>query len=186
MATAYAKGTQVWYPDSTLAWVPATVTSLTLPSDEAPTSLVELTITFDENTSSADAGDSKVLKLPLSALESAEGGGGVNGVQGSTAAPGQDALPPLRNPPLLESAEDLASLSNLNEPSGESWSPWRSDLVLTAVLHAIKTRYEMHAPYTYSGIVLVSPLSTDWGLLTGRLRSILSVHCQYVSYSALA
>jgi myosin-5 len=119
MTTAYAKGTQVWYPDSTLAWVPATVTSITLPSDEAPTSLVELTIAFDENTSNADAGDSKVLKLPLSALESAEGGGGVNGVQGSTAAPGQDALPPLRNPPLLESAEDLASLSNLNEPSGE-------------------------------------------------------------------
>jgi hypothetical protein len=26
--------------------------------------------------------------------------------------------PPLRNPPLLESSEDLASLSNLNEPSG--------------------------------------------------------------------
>jgi myosin-5 len=126
MATAYAKGTQVWYPDSTLAWVPATVTSLTLPSDEAPTSLAELTITFDENTSSADAGDSKVLKLPLSALESAEGGGGVNGVQGSTAAPGQDALPPLRNPPLLESAEDLASLSNLNEPSGESCI-WRGE-----------------------------------------------------------
>jgi len=122
MASAYAKGTQVWYPDSTLAWVPATVSSLSLPSDEAPTSQVELTITFDENTSSADAGDSKVLKLPLSALESAEGGGGVNGVQGSTAAPGQDALPPLRNPPLLESAEDLASLSNLNEPSGEFWS----------------------------------------------------------------
>lgn len=24
------------------------------------------------------------------------------------------------------------------------------------VLHAIKTRYEMHEPYTYSGIVLVS------------------------------
>jgi len=31
-------------------------------------------------------------------------------------------------------------------------------VVLIAVLHAIKTRYEMHAPYTYSGIVLVSPL----------------------------
>jgi myosin-5 len=119
MAAVYAKGTQVWYPDSTLAWVPATVTSLTLPSDGASSSEVELTITFDENTTNADAGDSKTLKLPLSALESAEGGGGVNGVQGSSPSPGQDALPPLRNPPLLASAEDLASLSNLNEPSGK-------------------------------------------------------------------
>ena len=49
------------------------------------------------------------------------------------------ALPPLRNPPLLEAQEDLANLSNLNEPS---------------VLHAIRTRYDMHLPYTYSGCVL--------------------------------
>jgi myosin-5 len=27
-------------------------------------------------------------------------------------------LPPLRNPPLLETADDLATLSHLNEPSG--------------------------------------------------------------------
>jgi len=129
MASAYAKGTQVWYPDPTLAWVPATVTSLIPPTDESSTSQVELTITFDENTSNADAGDTKTLKFPLSALMSAEGGGGVNGVQGSSPPAGQDALPPLRNPPLLESAEDLASLSNLNEPSGESstWI-WRSGI----------------------------------------------------------
>jgi hypothetical protein len=31
---------------------------------------------------------------------------------------GQDDLPPLRNPPLLETADDLATLSHLNEPSG--------------------------------------------------------------------
>lgn len=29
-----------------------------------------------------------------------------------------DTLPPLRNPPLLETADDLATLSHLNEPSG--------------------------------------------------------------------
>lgn len=119
MAAVYAKGTQVWYPDNTLAWVPATVTSLTLPADDATSSQVELTITFDESTSTSDSGETKTLRFPLSALNSAEGGGGVNGVQGSSPPPGQDALPPLRNPPLLESAEDLASLSNLNEPSGE-------------------------------------------------------------------
>lgn len=120
MASAYGKGTQVWYPDPTIAWVPATVTSLTLPADEATSSQVELTITFDENTPNVDSGDTKTLKFPLSSLRSAEGGGGVNGVSGSSPPPGQDALPPLRNPPLLESAEDLASLSNLNEPSGKS------------------------------------------------------------------
>jgi myosin heavy subunit len=32
---------------------------------------------------------------------------------------GKDDLPPLRNPPLLETADDLATLSHLNEPSGE-------------------------------------------------------------------
>jgi myosin-5 len=30
-----------------------------------------------------------------------------------------ESLPPLKNPPLLESQEDLANLSNLNEPSGQ-------------------------------------------------------------------
>ena len=31
-----------------------------------------------------------------------------------------ELLPPLKNPPLLESQEDLANLSNLNEPSGKA------------------------------------------------------------------
>lgn len=50
-------------------------------------------------------------------------------------------LPPLRNPPILEAAEDLTSLSYLNEP---------------AVLHAIKVRYSQLNIYTYSGIVLIA------------------------------
>jgi myosin V len=33
---------------------------------------------------------------------------------------GKEGLPPLRNPPLLETADDLATLSHLNEPSGMS------------------------------------------------------------------
>ena len=40
---------------------------------------------------------------------------------------GQDDLPPLRNPPLLETADDLATLSHLNEPSG-AFPPSRSFL----------------------------------------------------------
>lgn len=50
-------------------------------------------------------------------------------------------LPPLRNPPILESTEDLTSLSYLNEP---------------AVLHAIRKRYGQLQIYTYSGIVLIA------------------------------
>lgn len=47
----------------------------------------------------------------------------------------------MRNPPILEAAEDLTSLSYLNEP---------------AVLHAIKVRYSQLNIYTYSGIVLIA------------------------------
>ncbi|QHS71412.1 myosin 4 [Saccharomyces paradoxus] len=50
-------------------------------------------------------------------------------------------LPVLRNPPILESTDDLTTLSYLNEP---------------AVLHAIKKRYMDGQIYTYSGIVLIA------------------------------
>ncbi|CAI4238101.1 AIF_collapsed_G0000500.mRNA.1.CDS.1 [Saccharomyces cerevisiae] len=50
-------------------------------------------------------------------------------------------LPVLRNPPILESTDDLTTLSYLNEP---------------AVLHAIKKRYMNGQIYTYSGIVLIA------------------------------
>ncbi|KAG9124476.1 Myosin type-2 heavy chain 1, partial [Ceratobasidium sp. 392] len=53
----------------------------------------------------------------------------------------KDGLPPLRNPPLLEAVDDLATLSHLNEPS---------------VLHTIRNRYAQHSIYTYSGIVLIA------------------------------
>ena len=110
MSSTYAKGTRVWLPDSATGWVPGTVSSLTLPSDKAPTGRVTLVVTFD-----GDDTQSKTLTFPLSALD-----GAGNSIQPTAAPPpGQDALPPLRNPPLLESSEDLASLSNLNEPSGE-------------------------------------------------------------------
>ncbi|KAJ7510423.1 P-loop containing nucleoside triphosphate hydrolase protein [Mycena galericulata] len=51
------------------------------------------------------------------------------------------SLPHLRNPELLESADDLATLSHLNEPS---------------ILHAVQTRYAQRKIYTYSGIVLLA------------------------------
>jgi myosin-5 len=161
MSSSYTKGTQVWFPDPVEGWVPATTTSITLPSDDNPASLVEMNISIDRDTSSDDSGTSKALKFPLSVLKAAEAGGINLGV--ATAVPGQDTLPPLRNPPLLESSEDLASLSNLNEPSGEFDTACfivRSSAgeLTQSVLHAIRTRYDMHYPYTYSGIVLVRVL----------------------------
>lgn len=51
------------------------------------------------------------------------------------------SLPDLRNPPILESADDLGNLSFINEPS---------------VLYTIRERYSQLSIYTYSGIVLIA------------------------------
>ncbi len=115
MTSAYAKGTRVWLPDPVSGWVAGTVSSITLPTDSSSTSEVTLLVTYDDD----DKGASKSFRFPLAVL-SAASDGAANNVQPATPPPGQDAVPPLRNPPLLESSEDLASLSNLNEPSGES------------------------------------------------------------------
>ncbi|KAJ7650712.1 P-loop containing nucleoside triphosphate hydrolase protein [Roridomyces roridus] len=64
-----------------------------------------------------------------------------------TTVSGSTNLPPLRNPELLETVDDLATLSHLNEPS---------------ILHAVQSRYLQRKIYTYSGIVLlaVNPFET--------------------------
>ncbi|KAL7424360.1 Myosin type-2 heavy chain 1 [Cryptotrichosporon argae] len=127
---SYGKGTRVWLPDAAFGWVAATVVSLTVPPAPTAASECTLVVALDEESSTDDAGATHAVTFPYAALEEA----------GSVNAPASK-VPPLRNPPLLESSEDLASLSNLNEPS---------------VLHAIATRYAAHQPYTYSGIVLVA------------------------------
>ncbi|RXK42233.1 hypothetical protein M231_00591 [Tremella mesenterica] len=174
MASIYVKGTRVWLPDSLTGWTPGTVASLTLPPDGASSSQVTLVVNYDEPGDEASA----TFKFPLSVLEAAANGG-INNVQPITPPPGQDMLPPLRNPPLLESSEDLASLSNLNEPS---------------VLHAIATRYEQRLPYTYSGIVLValnpfSPLSIYGPEIiqaySGRRKGELEPHLFAIAEEAL-
>lgn len=176
MASVYAKGTRVWMPDKEAGWVPGTVTAVTLPSSPAPESEVGITVLIDGR--SADEGGAKEFKCSSATLQSVAESNGNNLSLGS----GQDVLPPLRNPPLLESSEDLASLSNLNEPSGECNFAAPSH---PAVLHAIATRYATHQPYTYSGIVLVrGPQLTAGKLLTcSRLRSTPSVLCPYVRAS---
>lgn len=114
MASVYTKGTRVWLPDKEAGWVPGTVTSVALPAAPNPDSEVVITVLIDGKTS--EDGGSKEFKCSFATLQSVSESNGNNLSLGSS----QDVLPPLRNPPLLESSEDLASLSNLNEPSGTS------------------------------------------------------------------
>ncbi|KAJ3008377.1 hypothetical protein NUW54_g3175 [Trametes sanguinea] len=109
----YSKGTRVWFPDKELGWISAEVTSVTRNQDDT----VKL-VFVDER--------GKEIKIDTTVQDIKNG---------------KEGLPPLRNPPLLETADDLATLSHLNEPS---------------VLHTIRNRYAQHSIYTYSGIVLIA------------------------------
>ncbi|KAF9792463.1 P-loop containing nucleoside triphosphate hydrolase protein [Thelephora terrestris] len=109
----YSKGTRVWFPDKDQGWISAEVTSATRGANDT------FKLAFvDER--------GKEIIIDTTAKDIKDGKGG---------------LPPLRNPPLLETADDLATLSHLNEPS---------------VLHTIRNRYAQHSIYTYSGIVLIA------------------------------
>ncbi|KAI0340163.1 myosin 5 [Trametopsis cervina] len=109
----YSKGTKVWFPDKDVSWISGEVTSVTRSPDDA----VKL-VFVDER------GRETVVNTTVKEIKD-----------------GREDLPPLRNPPLLETADDLATLSHLNEPS---------------VLHTIRNRYAQHSIYTYSGIVLIA------------------------------
>ncbi|KAJ8078508.1 Myosin type-2 heavy chain 1 [Marasmius tenuissimus] len=109
----YSKGTRVWFEDKDQAWVSGEVTSVTKGADES----IKL-VFVDER------GKETTINTSVKEIKD-----------------GKEGLPPLRNPPLLETADDLATLSHLNEPS---------------VLHTIRNRYAQHSIYTYSGIVLIA------------------------------
>ncbi|KAF9496078.1 hypothetical protein BDN71DRAFT_1446807 [Pleurotus eryngii] len=109
----YSKGTRVWFEDKEHAWVSAEVTSVTKGADDS----MKLVFTDERG---------KEITVNTSVKDIRDG---------------KEGLPPLRNPPLLETAEDLTDLSHLNEPS---------------VLHTIRNRYAQHNIYTYSGIVLIA------------------------------
>lgn len=109
----YSKGTRVWFEDKDQAWISAEVTAVTKGADDS-------------------------IKL---AFVDERGKEFVINTTGKDIKAGNEDLPPLRNPPLLETADDLATLSHLNEPS---------------VLHTIRNRYAQHSIYTYSGIVLIA------------------------------
>lgn len=114
MVSSYDVGTRCWYPDATLGWIGVTVTK----NEQVAPDKHRLEL--------ASETDSDVVFVVEAANLDDEN---------------NDKLPPLRNPPILEAAEDLTSLSYLNEP---------------AVLHAIKLRYLQLNIYTYSGIVLIA------------------------------
>ncbi|KAL5511492.1 MYO2 [Sanghuangporus vaninii] len=109
----YSKGTRVWFPDKEQGWISAEVLQV-VKSDNDAFKLVFV----DER--------GKEISIETTGKDIKDGKGD---------------LPPLRNPPLLETADDLATLSHLNEPS---------------VLHTIRNRYAQHSIYTYSGIVLIA------------------------------
>ena len=112
MVSLYDVGTRCWYPDEKLGWISATVKSNKKNGNKH---IIEFVPEND---------DSQVFTIETDNLSEEN-----------------DKLPPLRNPPILEAAEDLTSLSYLNEP---------------AVLQAIKLRYSQLNIYTYSGIVLIA------------------------------
>lgn len=95
--SAYVPGTKAWFTDKDEGWVSAT---LVKPVQTSPKGEVTLSFTMDES------GASRVVTTTLDQIE-----------QQKTTS-GEDALPPLRNPPLLEATDDLTNLSYLNEPAG--------------------------------------------------------------------
>ncbi|CAG8501402.1 1540_t:CDS:10 [Acaulospora colombiana] len=85
----YGKGTTVWFPDEREGWISGQLASKTV--DEVKISLSFVT----------DDGKDVVITTTLEKLKQSN----------------YAELPPLRNPPALEAADDLTSLSHLNEPA---------------------------------------------------------------------
>nr|AAN75148.1 MYO2 [Cryptococcus neoformans var. grubii] len=138
MSAPYRKGALVWIPETPTSWVPGTIISVEASCDD-PSNEAILSLSHD-----ADPSVTKTIKLPLSSLQDTNAPT-LKNLPGTSVA--ITSLLPLRNPASLGNVEDLANLSNLNEPSGK---------FSHALLHAIATRYMQHLPYTYSGIVLLS------------------------------
>ncbi|KAI8145900.1 P-loop containing nucleoside triphosphate hydrolase protein [Fennellomyces sp. T-0311] len=111
----YTVGIKAWFTDDEEGWV-----SASLVSKDVNDSHVKIVFAND-----ADESREHLFESTIAELEKTKG----------------SSLPPLRNPPKMEDADDLTNLSHLNEPS---------------VLHTIKTRYGQRQIYTYSGIVLIA------------------------------
>jgi hypothetical protein len=125
MSHPYVKDTQVWVPTGPSDWAKGGVIAVDQPGATDPETYITLRIRYGAEQDEVEysyplgvlvaAGQSQFsTNSPTSATGSSTG----------TPLPGKDAdgkpvaLPPLRNPDELERSEDLADLSNLNEPSG--------------------------------------------------------------------
>ena len=117
----YDVGTRCWYPDKDQGWIGAEVIKCQPQENDALH--LELRLENENN---------DIIKLDTTATALKKNAEDANP---------DKSFPLLRNPPILESTEDLTSLSYLNEP---------------AVLHAIKQRYAQLNIYTYSGLVLIA------------------------------
>lgn len=110
MSAPYRKGALVWIPETPTSWVPGTIVSIEANCDD-PSNEATLILSLD-----ADPSITKAMKLPLSSLQSTNAPTLQNLPETSVAIA---SLLPLRNPASLGNVEDLANLSNLNEPSGK-------------------------------------------------------------------
>lgn len=165
MASVYTKGTRVWLPDKEAGWVPGTVTSVAIPGAPNPDSEVIIAVLIDGR--AADEGGFKEFKCSFATLQSASESNGNNLSLGSS----QDVLPPLRNPPLLESSEDLASLSNLNEPSGEcSIGPPHKSQLTSSSPRDCDTICDAPALHLLRHCIGMLPTTEDQSELTFRLH----------------
>jgi myosin-5 len=109
----YSKGTRVWFPDKDQGWISAEVTSATRGANDT----FKLAFVDERGKVRGDSFSNfaaedltpfpQEIIIDTTAKDIKDGKGG---------------LPPLRNPPLLETADDLATLSHLNEPSGQELS----------------------------------------------------------------
>jgi hypothetical protein len=95
--SAYVPGIKAWFTDKDAGWVSATLLKPVSISEKGE---VSLSFTMDDN------GAPRQVTTTLEKIEQQKGNSG------------EEALPPLRNPPLLESTDDLTNLSYLNEPAG--------------------------------------------------------------------
>jgi myosin-5 len=147
----YSKGTRVWFEDKDQAWISAEVISVTKSAEDA------IKLVFSDERGKVNIAYLYLLSPSFRRFLFQEI---TINTTGKDIKDGKEGLPPLRNPPLLETADDLATLSHLNEPSGECSLTSHIDLhlfsCLGSVLHTIRNRYAQHSIYTYSGIVLIA------------------------------
>jgi myosin-5 len=110
----YTKGTRAWFKDPEEGYIIATMTDKLVTAKS-----VKLTFQIDANSQKV------VYEQTIAKLQNSN----------------YDDLPPLKNPPHLEGADDLTNLSYLHE---------------AAVLQSVKIRYLQETIYTYSGLVLIA------------------------------